>query len=102
MVFVKVLQRNSHSEAHSQSAEWLQKTRRSARLFCKYVGTFSANEKIYSRKNPAYFSYLIIFFVKMRLIFLGISWITCLHRRRVNEPYEVGYPCGTLIARNDD
>ena len=42
-----------HSEAHSQSAEWLQKTRRSARLFCNYVGTFNANEKIYSRKNPA-------------------------------------------------
>ena len=44
-----------YSEAHSQSAEWLQKTRRSARLFCNYVGTFNANEKIYSRKNPAYY-----------------------------------------------
>ena len=26
-----------HSEAHSQSAEWLQKTRRSAGLFCNYL-----------------------------------------------------------------
>ena len=55
--FTKVSHNNScnsrHSEAHSQSAEWLQKTRRSARLFCNYVGTFNANEKIYSRKNPA-------------------------------------------------
>ena len=44
-----------HSEAHSQSAEWLQKTRRSARLFCNFEDTFNANEKIYSRKNPAYY-----------------------------------------------
>ena len=29
------------------------KTRRYARLFCNYVGSFNANEKIYSRKNPA-------------------------------------------------
>ena len=38
---IKVTHENSsnlrHSEAHSQSAEWLQKTRRSAGLFCNYL-----------------------------------------------------------------
>ena len=39
-----------HSEAHSQSAKWLQKTRRSAGLFCNYVGTFNANENSSSER----------------------------------------------------
>ena len=41
-------------------------------------------------------------FTKIATIFIVIYRITCLHRRRVNEPYEVGYPCGTLNARNDE
>ena len=45
---IKITHENSsnlrHSEAHSPSAKKLQKTRRSARLFCNYVGTFNANE----------------------------------------------------------
>ena len=40
-----------HSEAHSQSAKWLQKTRRSAGLFCNYVGTFNANENFQAKES---------------------------------------------------
>ena len=40
-----------HSEAHSQSAEWLQKTRLSAGLFCNYVGTFNANENFQAKES---------------------------------------------------
>ena len=46
-----------HSEAHSPSAKKLQKTRRSARLFCNFEDTFNANENSSSRKNPAYLLY---------------------------------------------
>ena len=55
--FSKTTHENScnlrHSEAHSPSAKKLQKTRRSARLFCNFEDTFNANENSSSRKNPA-------------------------------------------------
>ena len=54
--FTKTTHENScnlrHSEAHSPSAKKLQKTRRSARLFCNFEDTFNANENSFC--NPAY------------------------------------------------
>ena len=59
--FIKVSHDNScnsrHSEAHSPSAKKLQKTRRSARLFCNFENTFNTNENSSSRKNSAYLLY---------------------------------------------
>ena len=43
-----------HSEAQSQSAKWLQKTRRSAGLFCNYVGTFNANENFQAKESSLF------------------------------------------------
>ena len=57
--FTKVSHNNScnsrHSEAHSPSAKKLQKTRRSARLFCNFEDTFNANENSSEPKESSLF-----------------------------------------------
>ena len=57
--FTKVTHDNScnsrHSEAHSPSAKKLQKTRRSARLFCNFEDTFNANENSSEPKESSLF-----------------------------------------------
>ena len=57
--FIKVSHDNScnsrHSEAHSPSAKKLQKTRRSARLFCNFEDTFNANENSSEPKESSLF-----------------------------------------------
>ena len=45
-----------HSEAHSQSAEWLQKTRRSAGLFCNYLARLT-RMRILQAKESSFLQY---------------------------------------------
>mgnify|MGYP004662963923 CR=1 FL=1 len=82
-----VINISRRSEAHSPSAKKLQKTRRSARLFCNFEDTFNANKNSSSQKNPAYLLY-------------NTSKLKGIHMNNLTETDHASMPLGIFASKS--